>query len=149
MRRIVQLGSVLAVSVLLTGCDEPFIVLPGGALSGDVVQAPEQWGNVGDTDVVQLETRPSDPYSVNIWTVAIGHDLYVATGEDGTRWTANLEQDRNVRLRIDGNVYALRAMPVVEPAERAAVAAAYVSKYGVDSDDNWVAAGQIFRLDRR
>jgi hypothetical protein len=149
MRRLLLLGTVVAVSTLLAGCDEPFIVLSGGALSGEVVSPPEDWSAMDDVEIVQLETRPEDPYSVNIWSVELGPDLYVATGEDGTNWTKILENDRDVRLRADGKIYLLRATPVVDPEERAAVAAAYVKKYGVDEDDNWVAVGQIFRLDRR
>lgn len=149
MRRLLLLGTVVVASTLLAGCDEPFIVLSGGALSGEVVEPPADWSAVDHVEIVQLETRPEDPYSVNIWAVALGHDLYVATGEDGTNWTENLRSDPNVRLRADGKIYQLRATPVSDPDERAAVAAAYVRKYDVDADDNWVAVGQIFRLDRR
>lgn len=149
MRRLLLLGTVVAATTLLAGCDEPFIVLSGGALSGEVVPPPADWSFMDDVEVVQLETRPEDPYSVNIWAVALGPDLYIATGEDGTNWTKILETDRDVRLRADDKIYELRATPVVDPDERAAVAAAYVHKYDVDSDDNWVAVGQVFRLDRR
>jgi len=149
MRRLLLLGTVVAASTLLAGCDEPFIVLSGGALSGEVAAPPADWSAMDDVEIVQLETRPEDPYSVNIWTVALGPDLYIATGEDGTNWTKILKTDRDVRLRADGKIYQLRATPVVDPEERAAVAAAYVKKYSVDEDDNWVAVGQIFRLDRR
>jgi hypothetical protein len=99
--------------------------------------------------VVQLESNPQDPYSVNIWAAGIGPNLYIATSADGTNWTEFLEEDRDVRLRIEDKVYALEAVPVTSSDERAIVAAEYVRKYGVDKEDNWVSSGRIYRLDRR
>ena len=66
-----------------------------------------------------------------------------------SNWTEFLAEERDVRLRIEGVVYELEAVPVVEAAERAAVAAEYVRKYDVDEEDNWVTVGQVYRLDRR
>ena len=53
----------LLLPLLLAACTDPVVVIPGGQLSGVVAEAPERWTSVAD--VVQLETRPSDPYSVN------------------------------------------------------------------------------------
>lgn len=135
--------------LLLAGCAEPFIVFSGGALSGTITPAPEDWSELNQVDVVQLETQPADPYSVNIWAAGIGPNIYVATSEDGTNWTEHIALSRDVRLRIAGAVYELEAHPVTDPEERAIVAAEYVRKYDVDEDDNWVTVGQIYRLDRR
>jgi len=135
--------------LLLGGCAEPFIVLSGGALTGEVADPPVDWTELNAVDVMQLETRPSDPYSINIWAAGLGPHIYVATSEDGTSWTEFLAEERDVRLRIEGVVYELEAVPVVDAAERAAVAAEYVRKYDVDEEDNWVSVGQVFRLDRR
>jgi hypothetical protein len=135
--------------VLLAGCAEPFIVFAGGSLSGNVELPPVDWAVADEEDVVQLETRPSDPYSINIWAVVLGPHLYVATSEDGTRWTEHLADSRDVRLRVKDVIYELEAVAVTAPEERAAVAQEYVDKYDVDEDDNWVAAGKIYRLDRR
>ena len=38
---------------------------------------PDGWTFTNEVDTVQLETRPGDPYSVNIWCVAIEGALYV------------------------------------------------------------------------
>ncbi len=135
--------------VLAAGCEEPFIVFAGGALSGEVVEPPEDWSSMDPMDTVQLETQPDDPYSINIWIASVGKDLYVATGDDGTNWTEHLAEDPMVRLRADDQIYELRARPVLDRAERARVSKAYVGKYDLDEDDNWVMRGQIFRLDRR
>ena len=78
----------IAVAATLSGCAEPFIVMAGGQLSGEVTDPPADWSEFNDEEIIQLETRPEDPYSVNIWMIASGPDLYVATGDDPTRWSA-------------------------------------------------------------
>lgn len=139
----------LVLLFLASGCSEPFIVMSGKGLSGTVTDAPPSWSAFEDVDVVQLETRPSDPYSVNIWMVAIGKDIYVATGADDTNWSVNIAEDPDVRLRIKGDIFELEADKVTDDREHRAVAAAYVKKYDLDEEDNWVLHGQVFRLDRR
>ena len=134
---------------LLAGCSEPFIVMSGGALSGTVLDPPVDWTAFADVDVVQIETRPADPYSVNIWMAAIERDIYIATGADDTNWSAHLDADPDVRLRIGTEIFELEAARVLDNREKRAVASVYVDKYGLDADDNWVLDGQVFRLDRR
>jgi len=60
------------VVVCLAGCSEPFIVFAGGELSGETAAPPDDWSALRDEETFQLETRPEDPYSVNIWAVGIG-----------------------------------------------------------------------------
>ena len=46
----------------------PIGPIPGGALRGDPVAEPVQdWSFLDAEHTVQLETRPGDPYSVNVW----------------------------------------------------------------------------------
>lgn len=141
-----RLAIVLALALLLVSCGgEPIVMLPGGKLGGEVSEPPETW-NV--PEVIQVETRPSDPYSINIWGVGIGSDLYIATSGDGTNWSGHLKEDPNVRVRVGETLHALTAVTVTEPEERARVSAAYVTKYDVDVEDNWVEKGLILRFDR-
>lgn len=148
--------------LVLAACSEPFGPFSDGELTGRPAAPPARWNDV--PDVVQLEVRPSDPYSVNVWSVGIGADLYVATREAGD-WVAHLQADAGVRLRMDGAVYALRAAAVRAAAERRRVVEAYLRKYAVDEDDGFIqrarrrrfverldsllADGFFFRLDRR
>lgn len=148
MRPIFQLCT-LACVLALAGCGDPINMLPGGKLDGTVAPAPEDWTTLAAADTIQVEFRPSDPYSHNIWGVGLGHDLYIATGADGTRWTPFIAEDPRVRARLGGTVYELQAVAVTDVAERGRVAAAYERKYEVDPADNWVKAGLIYRLDRR
>jgi hypothetical protein len=135
--------------VCLAGCSEPFIVFAGGELSGDMNTPPEDWSALASEQTFQLETRPNDPYSVNIWAVGIGRDVYVGTGPDGTNWSRYIEEDPRVLLRVGNTLYPLLAQPVMEPQERRAVARGYADKYDLDSDENWVKGALVFRLDRR
>ena len=128
---------------------EPLSMLPGGALSGEVQPPPDEWNVAADAEVIQLETRLADPYSINIWGAGLGPDLYVATGGGGTTWTEFIARDPRVRVRIGEVIYELTAVQTDDPTEKSQVAAAYVDKYGLDPGDNWVDEGMVIRLDRR
>ena len=132
--------------VALAACSEPLVTIPGGELDGRPLDPPVQWSEVPDT--IQLEIRPVDPYSINIWSVGLGEHLYVATSADGTAWTGFLEADNHVRVRLHDRIYALQAAEVHGAAERGRVAQAYADKYEVDPGDGWVIEGMIIRLDR-
>ena len=138
--------AVFVAALVAAGCSEPLVTIPGGELSGTDRQPPESWGKVPDT--IQLETRPVEPYSINIWGVGVEGDLYVATRGGGTAWTAFIEDDQNVRVRIDDGLYHLQATLVEEVGERDRVTMAYAEKYEVDPYEGWVSDGMIFRLER-
>ena len=134
---------------LVASCGDPIMILPGGALKGTPAATPADWSSVAGVKTIQVEFRLKDPYSHNIWGVGIGPDLYIATGAKGTRWTPFIAEDPNVRVRVGTELFDLVAVPVTDEAERARVAEAYTKKYDVKADDNWVAEGLIYRLDRR
>ena len=145
LRRLCAVG--LAIGALaLAGCGEPLGPFAGGALSGREAPAPAVWEAVPDT--VQLEVRPTDPYSVNIWAVGVGAALYVAGEPEGKNWIAYIRADGNVRARLGEAVYSLAATEVDGAHERAEVVAAYVAKYQEDPAGglSFVADGAIFRL---
>ena len=141
--------SVVVALLGATACSEPFGFIPGGELEGETEAAPADWSDLRGRHNVQLELRPDSPYSINMWAVGIGPDVYVATREDGTRWTEYLEQSPKVRVRVDSAIYELVAVSVHDRTERHAVSTAFAAKYDLDPSDNWVATGRVFRLDRR
>ena len=100
----------------LVGCGGPIFMIPGGALRGDVeATAVEDWSFVDDR-WVDLEVRPSDPYSVELnYTVRDGK-LYIDPAE-GRRWLDYIREDPRVRVRFGGRVYAATAVLVEDPAE--------------------------------
>ena len=108
---------VLAVgSALLLGCGGPFLVVPGGALRGTVVTEPvADWSFVTDS-FVDLETRPDDPYSVELNYFVKDGKLYIDPAE-GRRWLDYMRADPRVRVRFEGRVYPLKAVLVGGPGE--------------------------------
>lgn len=121
-------------ALALAACGGPLGPIAGGELDGPIATAPAQWPAL--PDAIQLETRPTAPYSVNLWSVGIGPHLYVATGPEGSDWMAHVQADPHVRVRINGNVYALQAVAVNDPAERQRAVAAYDRKYDDTDDDS-------------
>ncbi len=90
-------------------------MFPGGRLSGRESPALADFSHLGD-GVLALETRPADPYSVNInFTVRDGAVL-IDPGE-GRRWLAYLRADPRVRVRIGDQVYPMTAVLMGAPGE--------------------------------
>ncbi len=144
MRFVLALIAILAVG----GCG-PLVMIPGGALSGTVEPVPDDWSFTDEVDTVQLETRPDDPYSVNIWGVGIGERFYVAAGDAGSAWAGHLQADPRVRLRVGESIYELTAVPVRDEPEREAFLAGVKQKYDFEPDDEQRANSLLFRLDPR
>jgi len=130
----------------LAGCREPFVLLPGRALEGEVAAPPESWSFTDEVSTVQLETRPSDPYSVNIWATAAGNELYVHAGANRSAWVEHIEADPAVRLRVNGSIYELVASRVESQEEFDRFADAYERKYGRRPRNENVAEVYLFRL---
>jgi hypothetical protein len=139
----------LALAAPIAGCGGPFLLLPGGALEGPTAPAPESWSFTDGVKTVQLETRPADPYSVNVWVIALGEHLYVHAGTRRNAWVENLESDPNARLRVGGSLYALVAARVDDQAEFDRFADAYERKYGRRPRNENVAEAYLFRLGAR
>ena len=101
-------GFVGTIVMAVLACGGPVLVFPGGALSGEVVTgSAESWSFPAD-GVLTLETRPSDPYSVNINFTTRDGVIYIDPAE-GRGWLENLREDARVRVRIDGRIYPMTA----------------------------------------
>ncbi len=100
----------------LAGCGGPFFAIPGGALSGNVVTEPVADWSFVDDHFVDLETRPSDPYSVELNYFVRDGKLYVDPGE-GRRWLDHIREDPRVRVRFGQRVYPVEAVLVGRPGE--------------------------------
>jgi hypothetical protein len=141
--------ALLLALLLAAGCGRPLLLLPGGALGGEPAPVPADWAFTGAVSTVQLETRPADPYSVNIWAIGLGPSLYVHAGASRSTWVEHLEADANVRLQVEDRVYELAAARVVEQAEFDRFADAYEAKYGSRPRNENVAEAYLFRLGAR
>jgi hypothetical protein len=133
------------------GCSGPFIMLPGGALEGSVQPVPTDWSFSDATENVQLETRPSDPYSVNIWGVGVGDRFFIASGRGAeAAWSQHIAEDPNVRLRIETAIYELRAVPTQDPADRDVFLAAAKKKYDdFEPSEEDASKAVLYRLEAR
>jgi len=108
---------------------------------------PADWTAADAQEVVQLETRPGDPYSVNVWGIGIGPDYYIAAGAGAdARWVGHIGTNPDVRLKIGDDVYPLRAVRVEDADEAARVLARYVEKYQYDPDDEDSMEAWLFKL---
>ncbi len=105
MRRAVLISIVL----LTAGCSGPFFMLPGGALEGSL--ADSAWPAREAEGVIQLETNPAAPYSVNVGFRLIGGSVYVDPAAE-RRWYRYIADDARIRIRFDGEkeIYAARAV---------------------------------------
>jgi hypothetical protein len=106
--------------VILTAClacGGPFLVIPGGELSGEVVTEPvEDWSFVSDEPFIDLETTPDDPYSIQLNYILRDGKLYIDPAE-GRTWFEYLKQDLNVRIRFGDKIYPVTAVLVGRPGE--------------------------------
>jgi hypothetical protein len=112
-------GRISVASLLLAltlSCGGPVLVFPGGALRGEVVSEPVEDWSFADDRFVDLETRPSDPYSVELNYVVREGKLYIDPAE-GRRWLDHIREDPRVRVRFDGRIYPATAVLVGEPGE--------------------------------
>ncbi|MGH0029562.1 MAG: nitroreductase/quinone reductase family protein [Myxococcota bacterium] len=120
--------ALVLLALALGACNGPTGLLPGGRLDGETAPAPEDWGFAGDHGTAQLETRPGDPYSVNLVYTVVGGAVYVNAGDTETEWVRNMTANPQVRLRVDGALYDLRAVRVTDDAELDAFAEAWTSQ---------------------
>ena len=133
----------------IAGCGRPLLLLPGGALDGPTAPTPDSWSFTDSVKTVQLETLPADPYSVNIWVIALGEHLYVHAGANRSTWVENLEADPEVRLRVHDSIYELAATRVDAQEEFDRFSDAYEHKYGRRPRNGNVAEAYLFRLGAR
>lgn len=109
-------AGLLLFCLLLLGCGGPFLSIPGGALAGEVVEEPVRDWSFVDSVFLDLETRPDDPYSVELNYVVRDGQLYIDPAE-GRTWFEHIKANPLVRARFAGKVYPLRAVLVGKPGE--------------------------------
>ena len=146
---LVRLTLAVLATLVAAGC-EPTFIFPGGELTGGEQPMPSSWAFTRDFDTVQIETRPGDPYSVNVWGVGVDRRFYVAASDaDDAAWARAIEAEPLVRLRIGDNVYPLLATRTDDPRELAEVIDAYVDKYGGDRERSFIQHAWVYRLESR
>ena len=141
--------TLLFVLTILIGCSGPFLLLPGGELEGPVAETPDDWAFTDEVSTIQVETRPEDPYSINIWAVALDDSLYLHAGENRAAWVEILEQDPRARVSVEGTLYEVAASRVEDAAEFFRFAYAYQQKYGSRPRNENIDEIFVYRLGAR
>jgi len=143
------------------GCSGPQGPFAGGRLSGQVVDVPvDDWSFAKQYELAQLETRPDDPYSVNIHYYVVEGRLYVEANPDRafSRWRNYLWDDPRVRVRFGERVYEVKAVEVTDSAEIVKILPAFYEKDSADPpaaclpyriDESCPSPGIFVRLDPR
>lgn len=134
--------------MLLGGCAD-YLPTASGELSGTVAAPPPSWTEVAKQEIIQLETQPTDPYSVNLWVIGDDDRLYVFAGDNYTTWIEHIDADPNVRLKTGGSIYLLRATRVTDAEEFEWFAQAWDAKYGHRPRNENVAETYLMRLSPR
>ncbi|MEM9621039.1 MAG: hypothetical protein AAF993_05270, partial [Pseudomonadota bacterium] len=88
--------------------------LPGGSLGEshlpfNALNIPAEGG------VIELETKPDDPYSVKIGAVVVDGELYIDPAPE-RRWYQHMVDNPDIRFRFDGqsSIYTARVYAVEE-----------------------------------
>ncbi|MBW2267901.1 MAG: DUF2255 family protein [Deltaproteobacteria bacterium] len=92
-------------------------------------QGPD-WQAHADVSVIDVITTDADGdvRDVPVWFVEVDGEIYLRTSR--SRWLKNLRRDSNLRVRLEGAEYPLRAVEVKGDAIVEAVDAASAEKYG-------------------
>jgi hypothetical protein len=134
----------IALTLVLASCE--YLPISSGQLEGTVTPLPDDWTAVAAPDIIQLETNPAEPYSVNLWIIGDGEDLYVHAGANRAAWVEHIEQDPRVRLGIEGRLFELRAERVTSADEFRRFSDKWEAKYGSRPRNENVAEAYLFRL---
>jgi hypothetical protein len=133
----------------------PVAFLPGGWLWGERREPPADWSYTDEIKEVQLQTHVGLlPWSVTTWVMSSDGELYIGASECERVWTHRVMADPNIRVRIDGAIYELRAREVTDLAVAGRVAKVTMHKYfGIESESaNWIEGkneGCLFRIEPR
>ena len=112
---------------------------------------PESWEFTDSVENVLLETNSTeDPYSVTVWCARVGDNLYIAASDEDNQWVVNMKSDPRVLLSIEGKLVEGRTSIVSNTDEIRRVIQAYLVKYEIENEENFVEEeGVLFRFHRR
>lgn len=112
------LGAIALFARFVAGPIGPF---PGGALRGEPAASAgvDDWGPLlADVSTIEIQVHPDDPYSVTTAHILREGRLYVPCMSCARKtWPDFVAQDDRVVLRINGELYPLRAIRVTDPEE--------------------------------
>ena len=131
--------------------DGPLGPIPGGRMSGPVVDSdqPLDWSGVEED--IAIEVRPEKPWSLTVWRAVLDGNLYIPSGNGAERrWTQVTLADPRVRIRSQGRIQEGCLVRIEDQATRGRVRAELAKIYplpsggGEDDGSVW-----LFRVDPR
>ena len=145
----IAVGFVLVMVTLLVlylNRSDPFGTIPGKRLRGEeVTESIDDWSFAQQYHRVNVEVRPSDPYSVIAGYFVHERTLYVSSSK--SHWAQLMLQDPNVRVRVGDKLYRVRATRM-EGASLEQAQKAYSEKNPRRTPEQ-VAERWFFRMDSR
>ena len=149
MRSLTRVLILIFSCLALAACDGPPHFMSGGKLSGTIVDVPGTWHLPESSALAQLETRPEDPYSINLTYVQMDGRFYFYAGDTRTNWVQYIEQDPRVRIRIGETIYPGQAVRVTSDADLAAFAAVWANLSVFQRDPMELGEVWLYRLEAR
>jgi hypothetical protein len=146
--------TLLAGAALFAGVG-PLDFVPGGWLWGPVREPVQDWSFTDAIAEIQVQTHVGPlPWSVTTWVMSEGGGLFLGASECDRVWTHRAMEDPEIRLRIDGVVYEMRAHVAGDAALGARLAPVVLHKYfGIAADTaRWIegeTTGCLFRVEPR
>ena len=144
MMRALPLIFLLALSAFFE-----YLPIAGGQLEGTVSPLPEHWSELATTEIIQMESIGDAPYSVNLWMVEVDGAPHIFAGDNRAAWVENIAANPNVRLKINEEIFELRAIRVTDAAVFEIYAQAWKLKYGNRPRNERVDETYLFRLTPR
>ena len=133
-------------ALTVSGCSGPIGPIAGGALEGTVKPWPEDWAFAAERENILLQTNSVDPYSVTLWGVSVDEYYYVASSSQQNQWTVNLQNDPQILLGSEGNLFSGIATVVTDSDEAQKVLEQYSLKYDFYVEEGESDEGVIYRL---
>ena len=136
-------------SLALAACEDPIIFTAGGELSGAVEDPPATWQFDEGYGFAQLETRPDDPYSINLAYVQMDDHLYIYAGNTRTNWVEHIEENPLVRILVNETIYPVQAVRVADNDELTNFAAIWTNQSMFQRDPMQFDEVWLYRLEAR
>ena len=124
---------ILVVVALATYVLGPISFIPGMLLGGRGGTPPASWASMNNQEEIRIETAGALPWVVHAWYAGTDDGLYVFAWREA-RWWRRIKATPNARVRIGDETFSVRAVAVEAKSENAAVASAYIAKYGHYTD---------------
>ena len=153
---LIKAAAAALTSILLAACaGDPIGPFAGGKLSAPQSDAPySDWSQIQWVDTVFIETRPTDPYSVQTWVISMDDTLYLPTSliagdsADARTWVQNVLADPSVRVQINDAVYPMHAERIIDAEHHQRALSAFQTKYASELPeiDDHALNAWIFKL---